>query len=89
MSRLIEALTILKDTSYDKTITASNFAEKFWPDNSMHNKHSNNSYGCQVGKAAWLCAGSYLAKLRKKSLISNGRDFRGYYITSLGKEKIK
>lgn len=89
MSRLKEALTILKDTEYLKTITASKFAELFWPDSDMHRTVRNTGNGACAGKVAWLCAGSYMGKLRKKNLIANGKDFRGYYITFKGKEKLK
>lgn len=50
-------------------ISAGDFAEKMWPGNPMHTKHSNGGDGCQVGKAAWLCGGSYLGKLIKKGWV--------------------
>ena len=54
----------------------------------MHTKVSNQGNGATSGKAAWLCAGSYLAKLEKLGLVSRGHD--GYkYISQEGKSRLK
>lgn len=87
MSRLKEALIIIENSSYDNPINCSWFAKQFWPDSNMHLKSSNTGNGACRGKAAWLCAGSYLAKLAKKELTSN-YGLRGYYITKRGKQKL-
>lgn len=87
MSRLKEALTIIQNSSYDRPINCSWFAKQFWPDSNMHLKSSNTGNGACRGKAAWLCAGSYLAKLKNKGLTNNG--LRGYYITKEGLKKLK
>jgi hypothetical protein len=81
----IKALTILKDTSYSKPFQAAEFALKMWPDSDMHRKTSNQGNGACVGKAAWLCAGSYLGKLYKKGWIATCLYPGGYYITSNGR----
>lgn len=86
-----KALTILKDTnlSLNKTMGAAGFATKMWEGSGMHTKHSNGGNGCQVGKAAWLCGGSYLAKLRKKGLTGvTGPRFNEHYITRKGREEL-
>lgn len=88
MSRLKEALTIIENTTWDKPISARGFAQRFWPDSTMHLKSSNQGNGATRGKAAWLCAGSYFGKLIKKDLAKHAHDFNGYYITSLGKETL-
>ncbi len=91
MSRLIQALRILKETNIDKPMSSAQFGLLFWPDHIMHLQVTNTGNGACSGKKGWLCAGSYLAKLRKKGLTNNwtytanGR----YYITSKGKEKLK
>jgi hypothetical protein len=82
---LKKALRIL---SNHPAITYSGFAEKMWPDNPMHQKASNGGHGSQRGKAAWLCAGSYLAKIQKKGYfytLLNG-EFR---LTQLGKDALR
>lgn len=81
----LKALGILKNTSYLKPIQATEFAIAMWPDSSMHKKTSNQGNGACVGKAAWLCAGSYLGKLYKKGWISTVRYPGGYYITKDGR----
>lgn len=65
--RTLEALRILRD---EKPHTDSGFAELFWPDSMMHTKHSAaGTHGSRRGAGAWLCSGSYLAKLQKRGLI--------------------
>jgi len=68
MSRTIEALQILKD---HPEISATSFALFFWPDSNMHKKTSNQGHGACRGKAAWLAAGSFMGKLKKKGLVKD------------------
>lgn len=63
---VIKALTILRDQQPDN---AALFAKLMWPDSYMHTKHSNQGRGATIGKAAWLCGGSYLGRLQKAGLI--------------------
>lgn len=88
MSKTLKALTILKDTTYREPMYCRDFALRMWPDSNMHRKVSNQGNGATTGKAAWLCAGSYLSKLKTKKLVSN-HGTSGYYITSEGLDKIK
>ena len=74
------ALEILADSSYDKPIGAREFAQKMWPDSLMHTKVKNTGNGACTGKGAWLCGGSYLAKLRIKNLVSYNIFKNGYYL---------
>jgi hypothetical protein len=83
-----KALTILKDARYDKGMSCRWFALLMWPDSNMHTTSKNTGNGSCAGKAAWLCAGSYLAKLRKKGWVSN-HDHTGWYLTGDGKEQLK
>lgn len=41
-----------------------------WPDSLMHTRVSNQGNGATRGKAAWLCGGSYIAKLVIKGLVN-------------------
>lgn len=68
MSRTLEALQIIESRG---RVTCSEFAVLFWPDHNMHKKVSNQGNGAARGKAAWLCAGSYLAKLIKKGYVTH------------------
>jgi len=72
------ALLILYKTTYINPMRVREFALKMWPDSKMHRKVSNQGNGATSGKAAWLCAGSYLSKLKIKGLV-NRNEF-GYYI---------
>lgn len=68
-------------------LNAKRFAMMFWPDSDAHNKVSNQGNGACHGKAAWLMAGSYIGKLRKKGLVRWGIERigeidNGYYIPS-------
>lgn len=78
MNKETQALNILKDTTIDNPMTCRTFAEKMWPDSRMHKKVSNQGNGATTGKAAWLCAGSYLSKLKYKGLVE--KSDIGYYI---------
>lgn len=85
-----KALTILKDTSFQKIISAREFAEQMWSDTetNMFTSSKNQGNGACRGKAAWLCAGSYLGKLIKKGWVyaSDTTGQYGYCITNEGKK---
>ena len=55
----------------------------------MHTRISNQGNGACHGKAAWLCAGSYIGRLKKMGLVSHsimsGQEYR---ITEKGIEAI-
>lgn len=83
----LQAMTIINE---HPGITASRFAELLWPESYMHKKSSSQGNGACTGKAAWLTAGSYIGKLRKKYLVEYAKDnwgfFRGYQLSTKGKE---
>lgn len=84
-----EALEILERVG-PEGISPRGFGLTFWPDSDMHKKHSNNTYGAQVGKAGWLAAGSYLGKLRKKGWARyGGWELRNYCITKEGRKALQ
>lgn len=62
----IKALRIL-DVEYGKELMAREFAEKMWPDSKGWRKVSKSGVR---GQGMWLTAGSYLAKLRSKNLVT-------------------
>lgn len=67
-ARMVEALKILRDK---KPKSHSYFARLYWPDNLMHKRTSNaGNHGSRRGAGAWLSAGSYLGKLKKRGLVS-------------------
>lgn len=82
-----KALGILCNTAYFNEMSARNFAEAMWgdTDTNMFKSVKNTGNGACSGKAAWLCAGSYLGRLRKKGWIYSTIDPTGYYITTEGK----
>lgn len=80
------ALKILAD---NKRITAADFAVKMWGESHiMHKKVLNTGNGATAGKAAWLCAGSYIGRLKKMGLVSNF-SLEGYELTDAGKVALK
>lgn len=86
------ALAFLAHTKYDKPMQVAHFAKLMWPDSNMHTSSKNQGHGATRGKAAWLCGGSYLAKLSKLGLVSNrtySLSFYGYYITREGLEALQ
>lgn len=92
-SRQPEALSIVAN---NPNLTASMFAEWFWPDDNMHTKLSNqgNAGGSVVGKAAWFAGSCYLAKLVKKGLVKEAprADMRlrlRYNITASGSAAVE
>ena len=85
-----KALNILKETSYLNGLSASQFAQHMWKDSNMHTTSKNTGNGACRGKAAWLCGGSYLAKLRKKGWVAVcGDNLNIFYITTKGKEALE
>lgn len=89
-----KALYILKDTSYLKPMRVAEFARQMWPDSNMHVTSKNTGNGSTKGKAAWLCGGSYLAKMQKLKLVhkiysDNGNGVSVCYITELGKKELQ
>jgi hypothetical protein len=84
--RELEALMYLRNNSINKPITAAYFAQLMWPNSSIHTKISNTGNGACSGKAAWLCGGSYLGKLKKKKLVEWAYSPTGYYLTQLARE---
>ena len=65
--RTYEALKIIRD---NRRIYPMRFAQLFWKDNrSLFTKMSNSGNGAVAGKAAWLCAGSFVAKLKKRGFV--------------------
>lgn len=91
MSRLNHALSILVEHPW---LTASAFAQHFWPrDAIVHRRVSNTGNGATRGKVAWLCAGSYLAKLVKSGYIKRVLDDNGvtalFSLTSKGRSHLE
>ena len=82
----IKALNIIKELD---RVSAAEFARRMWPDSNMHKKVSNQGNGSCRGKAAWLCGGSYLAKLAKKKLIRYSTALETYILTKDGEALIK
>lgn len=84
--RMKEALIIINQKP---GITARQFGEEFFPYEEfpiLHDAVTNTGNGACSGKKLWLCAGSYLAKLRKKKLLWYDPKTIGWYTTSKGKE---
>lgn len=86
----LQALRILEHTSYEADMGLRQFAETLWPDSTMHTSVKNTGNGATSGKAAWLVAGSYLAKLEKKGWIRKNRDSAvRVYISREGKRLLQ
>ncbi len=81
----VKALTILCNNSSVAT-SASKFAELMWGDTNtnMFTSSKNQGNGACRGKAAWLCGGSYLGRLRKKGWVRHNIKENGYTITGEG-----
>ena len=71
------ALCILNKYDRLTAIAAREFAMKMWP-NGKWNRIYNTGNGATSGKGMWLSAGSYLAKLHNRGLVS--RDVAGYTV---------
>ena len=78
-----KALQIIRD---NPNLTANWFAQKMWPDSKGHTRSYNTGNGATSGKGMWLAAGSYLAKLVKKKLVSR---WNGFQITSEGRKALE
>jgi len=76
-----KALAVIKDKP---GIKSKQFAELMWPGSDMHKKVSNQGNGACKGKAAWLCGGSYLGKLRAAGLIKHDITSGGNRLTESG-----
>lgn len=88
-----QALSILRETTWQNPMRVAEFARRMWPDSNMHASSKNQGNGATRGKAAWLCGGSYLAKLQKLKLVyktyaDNGNGVSVAYITELGKQRL-
>lgn len=86
-----KALTILKDTTFNNAMSGHKFAELMWGESHplLFTKVSNQGNGACHGKASWLCAGSYLAKLKKKGWIWINHHPTSAYITDEGKKLLR
>ncbi len=80
--KLIKALKILSKYHYPDGLTARDFAQEMWEDSPAWKRSYNTGNGATRGKGMWLCAGSYLSKLRYKGLIYVDYD-RGYSLYTL------
>lgn len=90
------ALTILagaKDPLHG--ITANTFAAQYYAGTDKEYllaAVSNQGDGACVGKKAWLCAGSYLARLVKQGLVYRHMTRDGkvlFFITEKGRDALK
>ncbi len=81
-----KALKYLKD---HPNASYSSFAMEMWPDSNMHTKSSNTGNGACRGKAAWLCAGSYIGKLKSKKLVWHSFNQRTHSITRDGEKAME
>lgn len=66
MSRTLEALRLIEKS---KPKSFRQFGELFWPNNPMHGKVTNCGNGARRGAGTFLCAGSFLGRLRMNGLI--------------------
>jgi hypothetical protein len=82
--RTLEALKILNDHPYG--ISGKYFGKEFWPGGDMHSRVVNTGHGATVGQAGWLCAGSYLAKLRHAGLAKEMLCIYSPRLTTISKE---
>ena len=92
--KALEILLNLKDPSAG--ITASAFAQEYYSGTEheyLLTAVSNQGEGACGGKKAWLCAGSYLAKLVKEGLVrkrySAKRSSARFLITDKGRDLLK
>ena len=70
---LIKALNIIANFEQGDLyheIWPRRFAELMWPDSECwHKSYNIGGYGSTKGKGMWLCAGSYLNKLREAGVV--------------------
>lgn len=86
-----KALEILKDSLSGESLSARGFADKMWSDTetNMFSSSKNTGNGACRGKAAWLCAGSYMAKLHKLGWVAVRYNPTNYRITQKGIDVLK
>lgn len=70
-------------------LRARQFAEFMWPESNMHRRFSNQGHGAHRGKAAWLCGGSYLGRLRVLGFVKHDIFSGGFILTELGEKELK
>lgn len=87
----IKALKILNKYSYPNGLTASDFAKEMWANSPAWKRSYNTGNGATRGKGMWLCAGSYLSKLRYKGLVyvDYDRGYSLYTLSSRGRELLE
>lgn len=68
-------------------MSAHEFATQMWEDSDMHKRVKNTGNGACAGKGAWLCAGSYLAKLIKYGWVEKSGNWL-FHITVRGEEEV-
>lgn len=92
------ALKILEAASFAVPMTANTFALHYWGKDKqlsyIFTAYSSGGNGSQAGKKAWLCAGSYLSKLRGRGLVKwrcrySTKTTTGYYLSDKGREAIR
>lgn len=87
-----KALKAVEKGTLSRGINAKAVALTIWgndPEKSyLFTAKSNQGKGACRGKRAWLCAGAYMCRLMKKSLVRHDREFTGYYLTSAGRAAI-
>lgn len=92
---LLKALKIIANFEHPglyHEIWASKFAELMWPDSLCWRRVYKVGHGSTRGKGMWLCAGSYLNKLRYAGVVyrrflSHGQAVYG--ITRAGLKRLK
>ena len=80
--KTIKALKIIDKYG---VIYPKQFAQLMWPDSPAWDKVYNTGInGATSGKGMWLCAGSYLRKLKRRGLVEMGiTDYcQAYYVLS-------
>jgi len=66
--------------------TCGDFARLMWPDSPAWSRNTRCGRGSHTGKGMWLCAGSFLAKLRKRGLVWGRPHECGIHLTDAGRE---
>ena len=76
------ALPIVRD---EGPIRPMFFAQLMWPDSPSWHSHSNIGNGATTGVGIWRKAGSYLAQLKRRELVTwSFLDFSAYVLTRDG-----
>lgn len=88
-----EALKVLENTSKEKPMLASQFANRLWGDDkSKQYLFSEVENIGSFGKKAWIMAGAVLGKLSRQGFVrgcpwadkTNGKSLTGYYLSEKG-----